>query len=289
MEQLKLLLLLAIMSTTVYSQTGVSGFMKPKGEKSFSVSFTSENYDDVFLAPSEINGVPVFNEVSRNSYNFYADAGLTDRLMLSVNLPYINSEGEATSAVLEENGYENQRENLQDLSLNIKYLVKSFDLSNSNLNLMANLGFATPLSDYKVDESFQSIIGIGNQSTRFNGIGIAQYKLDSGFFATGQLGYSARTEDVPDAVLSQFKLGYAGSKFYGDVSIGSQRSTSGVDIIGEGFENFPETRVSYTKIGISLFAPLSGNLGLSAGASQLIDGLNIGKIATIFGGITYSL
>ena len=145
------------------------------------------------------------------------------------------------------------------------------------------------MSKYEIDEGLQSIIAIGNRSNRINGVGLAHFKMNNGIFATGQLGYSVRTNDVPDAILSQLKIGYAGSKFYGDVYVGAQKSTSGVDILGEGFQGFfPATRVSYTKIGLNLYAPIYKDIGISAGASQIVDGRNIGKASAFFGGLNYS-
>jgi hypothetical protein len=277
------------MSSAAFSQTGVSGFMKPAKEGVVSFSSSSESYDKVLLVPSEIDGVPVFNEVSINSYNLYGEYGLSDRFTISINIPYIQSEGEATSATLAENGFENKRDGLQDLSLNLKYLIKEFNFSGSSLSLMGNLGLETPLSSYEVDEGLQSILAIGNQSTRVNTVGIATFKLNNGVFATGQLGYSLRSEDVPDAILSQLKIGYAAEKFYGDVFIGAQKSTSGVDILGEGFQGFfPATEVSYTRIGVNLFAPIYKDFGASGGFSQIVDGRNIGTATGFYLGLNYS-
>jgi len=289
MKHLNLFLLACLMSSAAFSQTGVSGFMKPAKEGVVSFSSSSESYDKVLLVPSEIDGVPVFNEVSINSYNLYGEYGLSDRFTISINIPYIQSEGEATSATLAENGFENKRDGLQDLSLNLKYLIKEFNFSGSSLSLMGNLGLETPLSSYEVDEGLQSILAIGNQSTRVNTVGIATFKLNNGVFATGQLGYSLRSEDVPDAILSQLKIGYAAEKFYGDVFIGAQKSTSGVDILGEGFQGFfPATEVSYTRIGVNLFAPIYKDFGASGGFSQIVDGRNIGTATGFYLGLNYS-
>jgi len=289
MKHLNLFLLACLMSSAAFSQTGVSGFMKPAKEGVVSFSSSSESYDKVLLVPSEIDGVPVFNEISINSYNIYGEYGLSDRFTISINIPYIQSEGEATSATLAENGFENKRDGLQDLSLNLKYLIKEFNFSGSSLSLMGNLGLETPLSSYEVDEGLQSILAIGNQSTRVNTVGIATFKLNNGVFATGQLGYSLRSEDVPDAILSQLKIGYAAEKFYGHVFIGAQKSTSGVDILGEGFQGFfPATEVSYTRIGVNLFAPIYKDFGASGGFSQIVDGRNIGTATGFYLGLNYS-
>jgi hypothetical protein len=66
---------------------------------------------------------------------------------------------------------------------------------------------------------------------------------------------------------SELKLGYAASKFYGDAYVANQTSTSGVDILAEGFQGFPSYKVNYTKIGLNLYTPLYKDFGLAGGAS----------------------
>jgi len=289
MKHLKIIVLCTFISTLAYAQTGVSGFMKSEAEGGISFSTAVENSDEVFLVPSTIDGIPVFNEMDVTSYNLFVVYGITDRLTASVNLPYIISKGNATDEVIEETGFENERKGLQDISFNFKYLIADLEFGSSKLDFIANLGFETPLSGYDVDEGLQSILAIGNQSTRFNQVGIAHYKMTNGLFATGQLGYSLRSDDVPDAILSQFKIGYAGSKFYADAFIGSQKSQSGVDILGEGFTGFfPATRVSYTRLGASAYVPVYENFGVSVGGASIIEGRNVNKFTSFYGGINYS-
>jgi hypothetical protein len=48
---------------------------------------------------------------------------------------------------------------------------------------------------------------------------------------------------------------------------------------------FPITKVNYTKVGLNLYTLQS--LGVSAGASTLIAGRNIGKATGYYGGVTY--
>src|SRR5690606_21116621 len=96
-------------SALLMAQSPVSGFMKSAGDGAVVVSYSQESYDKVFLVPQEIEGVPVFNEVNISSISLFAEVGLTDRLNLILNLPYIESEGNASEAVLENNGFENTR------------------------------------------------------------------------------------------------------------------------------------------------------------------------------------
>lgn len=271
----------------MHAQSPVSGFMQGKGNGNVVLSFSSESYDEVFLVPNKIeDDVPVFEEVTINSVNLYATYGILDQLDVVVTLPYISAKGSADQATLDDLGFEDRRSGIQDLQLFLKYRPCEFEVGPGKLGLTAALGFTTPLGDYRVDEGLQSIIAIGNRSTRLNGMGIAQYQLENGLFLAGQIGYSFRNNDVPNAFLSEVKLGYAGKAFYADAWLAYQNSNEGVDILQPGFEGFfPATEVDYTRAGISVYVPVASGFGLTAGASTYLDGRNLGAGSGVSGGI----
>lgn len=282
--------MLLMLPITMLAQSPVSGFMKAKGDGSVTASFSSEKYDEVFLVPQKVEGVPVFNEVKTISYTLYAEYGISDNFNLVFNLPYIKSEGQATPETLDNNGFENERKGLQDVSLYGKYRFASTATPKGMIDFIAAAGIETPLGDYRVDEGLQSIIAIGNRSTDITGLAIAHYKNNNGIFATGQLGYSLRSNSVPNALLSEVKLGYATSKFYLEGYVANQLSDdSGVDILGEGFAGFfPATRVIYTRLGFNVYVPVYQGLGLSGGYANYIEGRNLGDADGFNWGVTYS-
>ncbi|GAB7258274.1 hypothetical protein OBPA_27410 [Polaribacter sp. OB-PA-B3] len=285
-----LLGLCLLVSSFTIAQSPVNGFMKKSGEGSVVVSYSKENYSKVFLVPNEIDGVPVFNDVSISSISLFGEIGVSDNFNIVLNVPYIKSEGNASDAVLENNGFENVRKGVQDLKVYAKYRLHTLNFENSSLDFIGAAGIETPIGNYSANEGLQSIIAIGNEATTYNAFGIATYKMNSGFFATGQLGYSVRGNDVPNALLSEFKLGYAASKFYVDAFVANQLSDdSGVDILGEGFTGFfPSTRVNYTRIGINAFYPFTDSIGITAGTNTYISGRNLGKATGSYGGVVYS-
>ncbi len=274
----------------IIAQSPVSGFMKKQGEGALSLTYSQEMYDKVFLVPQEIDGVPVFNEVTTTSISLYAEVGITDRLNVVLNVPYVETEGNATEAVLANNGFENERSGLQDLKIYAKYNFHTFNTGTSTIDLIGAMGLETPLGDYRADEGLQSIIAIGNEASSFNMLGIATFKTAMGLFATGQAGYSFKGNSAPHALITELKLGYAGSKFYVDAFVANQLSEKdGVDILGEGFEGFfPATRVNFTRVGLNAYAPLTGGIGITAGANSYVAGRNIGKATGFYGGLVYS-
>jgi hypothetical protein len=282
--------LFLLVGGSCFAQSPVSGFLKKKGEGSVVVSQFRESYDRVFLVPTEIDGVPVFNDVTTTSTSLYAEYGFSDRFNLIVNLPYIKTEGNASQAVLDNNGFENTRSGIQDLKIYGKYSVLTKELGSNKLNILGAAGLETPLGNYSADEGLQSIIAIGNESTRFSVFGIGQFTTESGLFATGQLGYSLRSNQVPNALLSELKVGYAGSAFYVDAFVSSQLSDkSGVDILGQGFSGFfPATRVNYTRLGANVYVPVAKFAGIVGGVNSYVAGRNIGNSVGFYGGLAFS-
>lgn len=291
MKLTKQLLALALLYAPVlsFSQSPIGGFMQGKGKGNVVLSYNTESYDKVYLVPQKIDGVPVFNKVTTMSTSLYATVGLSSKVDLVANIPYIKTKGEASDQVLTNYGYQNERKGLQDLSLYLKYNPFNFKAGKGNISLIGALGIQTPLSDYPVEESLQSIIAIGNHSTQVNTYILAMYKLNCGFFVNGQLGYNLRNSGVPDAFLSEVKVGYAAKHFYVDVFSATQISTSGVDILKEGFTgSFPKTKVNSTKLGVNLFVPITKGFGVSGGTSTYVDGRNLGQSTGYYGAIIYS-
>jgi hypothetical protein len=271
------------------AQSPVSGFMNGKGKGAVALSYTTEQYDNVFLVPSDADGVPVFNDVRVNSTSLYATYGLSDRFDAVVSLPYISAQGNASQAVLNELGFENSRSGVQDLSLFLKYNPYSTKIGENTLNFIVGAGLKTPLGNYRADEGLQSIIAIGNRATSVNGLAIAQLRAPSGLFLTTQAGYSLRSGEVPNALLGEIKVGYASSRFYVDAYFAGQVSDGGVNILGEGFTGFfPATDVSFNRAGVSVYVPVSGGLGVSVGASRFLSGRNVGEAMGFSGSVVYS-
>ncbi|WP_439128175.1 hypothetical protein [Polaribacter sp.] len=279
-----------LLSSVCIAQSPVNGFMKKSGEGSVVLSYSKESYSKVFLVPNEVDGVPIFNDVSISSVSFFGEIGISDNFNIVLNVPYIRSEGNASEAVLDNNGFENERKGIQDLKVYAKYRLYTLNFDKSSLDFIGAAGIETPLGNYNADEGLQSIIAIGNRATTYNAMGIATFKLQSGFFTTGQLGYSFRNNEVPNALISELKIGYATSKFYVDAFVANQLSDdSGVDILGEGFTGFfPATRVNYTRIGLNAFYPITKELGFTAGTNAYISGRNLGKATGFYGGAVYS-
>jgi hypothetical protein len=289
-------LLLAGSAVSTQAQSIVGGFMAGKGHGSVVVSATAEHYETAFLAPIKAEGIPVFQEVQVNSLNLYGTYGLTDKIDAVVSLPYIQSKGKAAGITISDlgvqrptEGFTNSRQGLQDLTALLKFKSYSREIGSSILDVLGVVSVSTPVSDYQTNTGYGYIIAIGNRATKYSALGIAHLKTSSGVFVTGQVGYSLRTGQVPNALIGEAKIGYAGPKNYIEGYASFQESNSGTDISEQGFIGFfPSTRVNYIRVGASAYRPITNGFGLTLGASTYVAGRNIGKATGFSAGVTYN-
>ena len=289
-------LLVAGATPSLRAQSLVSGFMAGKGHGSFVVSGTSERYSNVYLAPDKIDGVPVYREVRVNSVNLYGTYGLTDKIDAIVSLPYIQSKGYALGTTINDlntlypaQGFANIRQGVQDLTAVLKFKSYSREIGSSILDLLGVVSLSTPVSNYQTNTGLGYIIAIGNRATKTTALGVAHLKTVSGIFATGQIGYSLRTGDVPNALVGEAKIGYAGPKNYFEGSASFQESNGGTDITENGFDGtFTATRVNFVRLSASGYRPITNGFGLTLGLSTYVAGRNIGKSTGASAGITYN-
>ena len=242
----------------------LSGFFQGKGKLAVAASTTREKYDEFYFGdkktPIRMAG---FDKVVTQSINLYAAYGLSDKTDIIINIPYIITKGRAVT----DNTKVGEKD-LQNGAIVIQNKLLQKEDSTGTLTVAGGLGFNTPLSNYATN----LIYSIGNQSTQISPSVLVQYKLKNGLFANGQLGYSLRTNKVPDAIVSAVKVGYAG-KLYVEGWINNQTSLSGIDIGEPGFtpERFPETKVNTTNIGASVYVA-----GVTLGGGKRLTGRNAG-------------
>ncbi|WP_052695286.1 hypothetical protein [Hymenobacter sp. AT01-02] len=283
--------ILALAATpTASAQSLVSGFMAGKGHGSVAVSVTSENYQQAYLVPEKVTTVPIYREVYVTSVNLYGTYGITSKIDAIVSLPYIRSAGRANGRVLDDLGFQNSRQNFQDVTGALKFKSYSGTLGNSLVDLLGVVAVSTPVSNYQSNTGLDYIIAIGNRATKVTTLGVMHVKTASGVFATGQAGYSVRSGRVPNAFVGETKVGYAGRKLYAEVLASVQRSDgSGTDVLQPGFDgNFTATRVDFVRLGVNVFRPLTKGFGATVGVSTYVAGRNVGQSTGLSGGVSYN-
>lgn len=273
----------------------IDGFYSRKGDISLTASYTGASYDQFYVGEEKTGPVPAHEKITQDIIGLYAKMGLSDSFTLILNAPYISAKGEGVADPISGNRKES---GFQDISIAGKYRPFSASFGGGRFEGITALGFDIP-AGYESN----SILAIGNGAFKTNLHLGGHLFLNKGFFTTVVLGYSLRGKtdddfnvnngedyDVPNAFLGSLKLGYASAKFYGEVWLDHQSTSSdGVDIMGPGFAgNFPETKVDYTRFGLSAYMPLYERFGISAGYGTVLDGRNIGDTNFFNVGVTYS-
>ena len=193
-------------SLKVKAQHLVSGFSQGKGKFAVAVSTTRENFVDFYLGDKKSSiTIRKLDKIVTQSINLYAAYGITNKIDLIMNIPYIITQ----SHKLTDNQNVGEKNFQNGLLVIQTKLIQKVD-SIGVFSVTGGLGLSTPLSNYATN----LIYSIGNQSTHVNPSLLVQYKLAKGLFINGQGGYSFRSNTVPDAVLSAAKIGYAGKLFY---------------------------------------------------------------------------
>lgn len=263
--------------------------MQGSGNGQVNLSETIENYSDFYLGPDLVDGVPVFQKVAVQSTSLYLNYGFNDQFDILLNIPYIRTRGSAHRPTVTDLEFENIRNGLQDMSIFLKMLGYQSTLGIGELRWVNVLGLELPASNYQVDEGFQSILAIGNQSQRISIRTMGLLQFHSGIFISLSGGYVAKNRRVPDAVVGESKIGLAHKDIYFEVFLENQNSISGADILALDFDGFfPSTRVNYTKTGASIYKPIGSGFGMSLAGSLLLNGRNIGNSTAFSLGIGYS-
>ena len=113
---------LTLLSTAVSAQGMIDGYFQPKGAGSLTAGYTRSVFDGFFIGEDKMDGVPAHNEISQQILSLYGNYGITDRLTVVANLPYITAEGDGAPDPV--NG-ETEVSGLQDVSLALKYQLFS--------------------------------------------------------------------------------------------------------------------------------------------------------------------
>lgn len=281
-------------SGTIQAQSLPDGFFKGAGNFDATFSTTYEVADQFYVGDTKTDLAPFYQEITRKTLSLHLAYGLTNNLDVSLNLPYIITDGDGQ-------GPRNQIppqnfNNIQDGSLTLKWRPVRAYSGPGIFNLVASGAISVPLSDYENSEfgDPQSqrpiLVALGDRASRVTGSLLAQYRFFSGLFTSIQGGYSLSGEtgvdnlDVPNAALVSGKLGYLSNSFYGAAWISSKFSSDGTNI-GEG--RFPTNQVDYTKLGITGSYSIIESLSINASYSTTIEGRNALDANGISVGITY--
>jgi len=234
-------------------------------------------------------------DVSTQMVGFMGAYGVTSKLNLLVNLPYVSTH--ATAGTL------HGQHGLQDLSLWAKWIPFEKDLGKGTISVYTLGGFSFPTTNYIAD--FLPL-SIGLHSTNLTGRVMVDYQLGR-FFATASGSYIYRNNitidrtsyytttqhntnkvDMPDVAMEQFRTGYRSTYLIAEAIVSNMNTLGGFDIRKNDMP-FPSNKMNSTSVGFNVkytFKKVEG-LSLIADGSYVVAGRNVGQSTMFGGGVFY--
>jgi hypothetical protein len=235
--------------------------------------------------------------VTTQSVMYMTSYGITDKLNLLVNVPYVWTKASA--------GTLHGMKGFQDIDVDLKYEFYKTKIGNGRLSLIGLAGFSTPLSNYENDFLPMSIgLGSTNLSGRLtadyqNGLFFATISsayvfrsnvtIDRTSYYTNQINYTNEV-DIPNQLNSNLFVGIRNSSLTAQVQLMNMYTFGGFDIRKNDMP-FVSNQMNMTSLGahVKYFLPFVTNLEVVASADFVIAGRNVGQAQTYMGGFFYIL
>lgn len=233
--------------------------------------------------------------VSATSYALMGNYGISDKLNLLFNLPYIQTKASA--------GTLQGMQGLQDLSLYIKYMPIEKEWAKGVVSVYGIVGMTTPLSNYVTDYLPLSI-GLG--STTFQARLMGDYQRGNIFFTTSatmvmrgnitidrQAYYTdhlilSNRVAIPHATQINVRTGYRSERLIAELLFNQWNTLGGFDISRNNMP-FPSNKMNATSVGIKskyVIIP-DPEFSVEAGIDRVIAGRNMGQSTSIHAGLLY--
>jgi len=225
--------------------------------------------------------------------------GISDKINVIAMVPYVWTH--ASKGTLHD------LSGLQDLTVGAKYNFFKKAIGTSELSTFVVGSFSTPLSDYTPD---YLPLSIGLAAKKLSGRFTTHYKFATGWYATGNIGYTWRSNItldrpayytdgqltmsdevwMPNVFDYSFNVGYLKSGLQAFVGYTQQNTLGGGDIRRQDMP-FASNRMNFSKVDVTVkyFIPKINSLAVWAGIGYTLTGRNVGQSTYYMGGLLYTL
>ncbi len=249
----------------------LNGYVREKGHGDVALSFTSQDYNQFWMGTTKVFD-PMIGTVTTKSTTLWIDYGVTDRLTLVGNLPYIDTRSDGTGGF--------GQAAFQDLTLVGKYRFASTG-SRVRSDFVGAFGIRTIASNYEIQNS---VVDIGDGTADWLARFIYQVSWRRYYFSQ-MAGYDWRGGLAPDDIPLYTELGAT----WGPVTVNglySRLTARGGTDIGSGAP-FPSNREEFSRVGAKVYWRVSERIGLTAMSFTVLSGRNTGDATGYSGGIIY--
>lgn len=247
----------------------LNGFQRAPGHGDVSVSYTSESYDSFWRGEEKVMN-PGVGEVDTTSVSVFLAYGLTDRLTLFAELPYVDAEGDGTAGFF--------ANDLSDLTALASYRV--WGGGESRHSLLCAAGIRTIASNYVADAP----VSVGDGTADWLARVVYQYRGER-FYVSQQVGLDVRGGDAPDGIPLYTEAGLTWRRATFIAFYSQLVADGGTDIGDPGF-TFPSNQEEWQRGGLKAYVEVGDGFGVSLSSFTTFDGRNTGDATGFSLGLT---
>ena len=302
-QMISVLVVLCMMTTVIKAQTVDDAIMMNKNQWCNGLTYMHSSWKEYWEGTTKRENKNL-GTVTTQSVMFMSNYGVTDKLNVLVNVPYVWTNASA--------GTLHGMKGFQDIELDIKYEFYNAKIGKGKLSLIGVLGFSTPLTNYENDFLPMSI-GLG--STNLYGRLTADYQngilfttissayvfrsnvtIDRTSYYTDEIHYTNEV-DMPNQLNSNLFIGIRKPNLTIQAQLMNMYTFGGFDIRKNDMP-FVSNQMNMTSLGghVKYFLPFVPNLEVIAGVDCVIDipglkisGRNVGQSTTYTAGLYYVL
>lgn len=280
------ILLFSALHVFVQAQTDIDAIMMAKNNFCVGGTYSHSSWKNYWEGTFKRDNLNL-GKVSTNMYMLMGNYGITDKLNVLFNLPYITTKASA--------GTLHGSHGIQDVSLWLKWMPVEKKLNaNSVFSLYGLIGASTPASDYQAD--YQPL-ALGMHSNTVSGRLMVDYQ-NKAFFATASGTYQYRSNitidrtayyttemhltnkvDMPDMASYNVRAGIRTFHVIAEAFFQQNRTLGGFDIRKNDMP-FPSNQMNESIAGVHFkytFVKKLPSLSLEAGSSYVLHGRNVGQ------------
>ncbi len=286
----------SLVATLAKAQTVDDAIMMNKKQWCNGLTYMHSSWNEYWEGTTKRTNLNL-GTVTTQSVMYMTSYGITDKLNLLVNVPYVWTNSSA--------GTLHSMKGFQDIDVDLKYEFYNTKIGKGELSFIGLAGVTTPLSNYENDFLPMSIgLGSTNLSGRLtadyqNGLFFATLSsayvfrsnvtIDRTSYYTTQINYTNEV-DMPNQLYSNLFVGIRNSNLTVQAQLMNMYTFGGFDIRKNDMP-FVSNQMNSTSLGahVKYFLPFITNLEVVASADYMIAGRNVGQAQTYTGGLFYIL
>lgn len=287
---------LLILPLFIQAQTDIDAIMMSKNNFCFGAVYQYSGWDEYWEGDFQRENLNL-GTVTTKSIGIMGNYGISDKLNVLFSLPYVETNASA--------GTMKGQKGIQDLTLTLKYMPIEKTIGKSTYSVYALANVSAPLSNYPADylplsigmQSKTASLRLmgdyqrGNFFTTLSGAYVKRGNstIDRNSYLTNDEVHYTNEVDMPDAISVNFRAGYRSNRLIAELVLDNWVTQSGGFDITKNNMPFPSNTMNALRYGVNskyTFKKMP-QLSLVGGFNYVVEGKNVGKSDTYYGGVFY--